>query len=139
MFAGTERLSSRVYMRMFLPRTISPGTICKVSIISSRQSGTECLYDKNCPALPGIPAERTGIPLCRDGTKNVQAKFFPYKRNGTNNRYIHAWRDPGKRPVPANVPSRLPYKQPLRHVYTGDFCDDFSHSDACCTDGLIHS
>ena len=94
MFTGTGRFSSRVYMRMFLPGTISPKTICKVSIISSRQSGTECLYDKNCPAFPGIPVERTGIPLCRDGTKNVPAKFFPYKRNGTNNRYIHAWRDP---------------------------------------------
>ena len=78
MFAGTGRFSSRVYMRMFLPGTISPGTICKVSIISSQQSGTERLYDKNCPALAGIPVERTGIPLCRDMTKNVPAKFFPY-------------------------------------------------------------
>ena len=75
MRGGTGRFPSRVYMRMFLP-------------------GTERLYDKNCPALAGIPVERTGIPLCRDGTKNVPAKFFPYKRNGTNNRYIHAWRDP---------------------------------------------
>ena len=42
------------------------------------QSGTECLYDKG------------------DGTKNVLAKFFlhAYKRNGTNKRQIHAWRDP---------------------------------------------
>ena len=71
------------------------GTICKVSIISSRQSGTECLYDKNCPVLAGIPVERTRIPLCRDGTKNIPAKLFPYKRYGTNKRYItHAWRDP---------------------------------------------
>ena len=63
MFAGMGRLiPSRVYMRMFLPGTISPGTICKVSIISSRRSGTECLYDKNCPALVGIPVERTVIP-----------------------------------------------------------------------------
>ena len=29
-------------------------------IILSRQSGTECLYDKNCPALARIPV---GIPL----------------------------------------------------------------------------
>ena len=35
MFAGTGRFSFQVYMRMFLP-----GTICKVSIISSRQSST---------------------------------------------------------------------------------------------------
>ena len=58
MFAVTGRFSSRVYMRMFLPGTISPGTICKVSIISSQQSGTECLYDKNCPALAGLPPGR---------------------------------------------------------------------------------
>ena len=63
MFAGTGRFSFLVYMRMFLPGTISPGTICKASIISSRQSGTECLYDKNCPALAGIPVERTGVPV----------------------------------------------------------------------------
>ena len=81
-FAGTGRFSSRVYMRMFLPGTISPGTICKVSIISSRQSGTECLYDKNCPALAGTSVERTGIPLFRDGTKNVPEKFFSNKWNG---------------------------------------------------------
>ena len=76
MFAGTGRFSSRVYMKMFLPGTISPGTICKVSIISSRQIGTECLYDKNCPALVEIPVERTGIPLGRDGTKNVPANIL---------------------------------------------------------------
>ena len=57
MFAGTGRFSSRVYIRMFLPGMIPPGTICKVSIISSRRSGTECLYDKNCPALAAIPVE----------------------------------------------------------------------------------
>ena len=60
MFAGTGRFALQVYVRMFLPRTISPGTICKVSIISSRQSGTECLYDKNCPALPGRDEKRPG-------------------------------------------------------------------------------
>ena len=62
MFADTGRFSSRVYMRMFLSEMISPGTICKVSIISSRQSGTECLYDKNCPALAEIPVERNLDP-----------------------------------------------------------------------------
>ena len=35
MFPRRGRFSSRVYMRMFLPGTISPGTICKVSIIVS--------------------------------------------------------------------------------------------------------
>ena len=28
---------------------------------------------KNCPAFGGIRVERTGISLCRDGTKNVPA------------------------------------------------------------------
>ena len=84
MFTGTGRFSLRVYMRMFLPGTISPGTIFKLSIITSLQSGMECSYDKNCPALAGIPVERTGIPLCWVGTKNVPAKFCPYKQIGTN-------------------------------------------------------
>ena len=46
----TVYMGGSLHLRMFLP-----GTICKVSI-SSWQSGTECLYDKNCPALAGIPA-----------------------------------------------------------------------------------
>ena len=103
MFAGTGRFSSRVYMRMFLPGTISPRTICKASIISSRQSGTEYLYDKNCSALAGIPVERTGIPLCRDGTKNFPAKFFPYK-------YIYMHGE-----IPFNVPSRKT-SRPASHI-----------------------
>ena len=108
MFAGTGRFSSRVYMRMFLPGTISPRTICKVSIISSRQSETECLYDKKCSSLAGILVERTRIPLRRNGTKNAPAKFFPYKRNGTKRDiYMHG-------EILFNVQSRLPYKQPLR-------------------------
>ena len=65
MGGGTGRFSFLVFMRMFLP-----GTIYKVSIISSRQSRTECLHDKNCSSFVGIPVERSGIPLCRDGTKN---------------------------------------------------------------------
>ena len=80
MFAGTGRFSSRVYMRMFLPGTISPGTICKVSIISSRQSGTICLYDKNSFHI--------------NGTGQIR------------DIYMHG-------EIPFNVPSRLPYKQPL--------------------------
>ena len=82
--------------------------ICKISIISSRQSGTECLYDKNCPTLAETPVERTRIPLCQDGTKNVTERD-KYKRYTCMARSHH----PGKRPVPANVPSRLPYKQAL--------------------------
>ena len=84
MFTGTGRFSLRVYMRMLLTGKISPGTIFKLSIITSLQSGMECSYDKNCPALAGIPVERTGIPLCWVGTKNVPAKFCPYKQIGTN-------------------------------------------------------
>ena len=112
-FAGTGRFSSRVYMRMFLPGTISPRTICKVSIISSRQSGTECLYNKNCPSLAGIRSSKPRSRFAGTGRKTSQQTFFPYKRNGTNKRYIHTWRDPVQRPVPANVPPRLPYKQAL--------------------------
>ena len=48
---GRTGFSSWVYIRMFLIGTISRGTICKLSIISSRRRGTECLYDKNYPAL----------------------------------------------------------------------------------------
>ena len=42
------------------------------------------------------------IPALPDGTKNVPAKFFPNKRNGTNKRwdiYMHG-------EIPCNVPSR---------------------------------
>ena len=106
MFAVTGRFSSRVYMRIFLPRTISLGTICKVSIISSRESGTKCLCDKNCPALAGLI-----VPLFRDETKNVPANFFPYKRNGTNKKYtvyMHG-------EIPFNVSSRQT-SRPASHI-----------------------
>ena len=110
MFAGTRCLLGRdvfypgftIYMRMFLPKTISPGTICKVSIISFRQSGTECLFDKNCPAL-------AGIPVCRTGRKTSRQNSFHI--NGTGQMrdiYMHG-------EIPFNVPSRLPYKQPLMY------------------------
>ena len=53
MFARTARYSSRVYMS--LPETISHGIMCKVSIISSGKSETECLHDKNgVPLFPII-------------------------------------------------------------------------------------
>ena len=83
MFSETVCFSSRVYMRMFPTGTISPGTVCKVSIISSRQSGTGVYMIKI------VPLERTRILLCREGMKNGQAKFFPYKRNGTSKRDIY--------------------------------------------------
>ena len=110
MFAGTGRCSSRVYMRIFLPRTISLGTICKVSIISSGESGTKCLCDKNCPALAGISVERTGIPLFRDGTKNVPEISFHINGMGQirDIQYTRMARSrltsrPSKRPVPPPI------------------------------------
>ena len=49
----------------------------KGSIISaSRQSGTECLHDKKCHAFPRFLVERTEIPLCQGGTKNVPANIL---------------------------------------------------------------
>ena len=62
-FAMMGRFSSQVYMRMFLT-----GSISKLGIISyTRHSGTECLYDKNCPVLrrsqlrePGRDEKRPG-------------------------------------------------------------------------------
>ena len=67
-FAGTGRLPGQDVCRdgtFFIPGS----TLCKVSIISSWQSGMECLHDKNCPAFAGIPVEGTG-------TKNVPANIL---------------------------------------------------------------
>ena len=68
------------------------------------------LYGKNRPAQAGIPVAETGIPPRRDGTKNVPP---PYKQYVIKTIETYACRDPGHRPVPANVPSRLSYKQAL--------------------------
>ena len=118
MGGGTGRFLSRVYMRMFLPGTILPGTICKVSIISSRLSGTECLYDKNCPALAGSRFAGTGRKTCRQNSFHINGmgQIRDIYMHGEIPFYVPSRRTsrPGKRPVPANVPSRLPYKQPLR-------------------------
>ena len=46
------------------------------NIVPAKRDTPSRLYDKNCPALAGIPVERTGIPLCRDGTKNVPANIL---------------------------------------------------------------
>ena len=105
MFVGRGRFSCWDYIIMFLPGTISPGTIRKISIISSLQSGRKCLYDKNCPTFvnPGSVNRDPSLPV--RGTKNVPTKLFPYKRNGTNKRYHCIARSrltsfrPGKRPV----------------------------------------
>ena len=84
----------------------------KVSIISSRQSGTGCLDDKNCPASAAIPVERTRIPLCRCHSRfgppsviSSAKTFFPYERNMINMKdYIHGEMFcSGKRPVPPPI------------------------------------
>ncbi len=76
----------------------------------SGQGGMKHLYGKNRPAQAGIPVAETGIPPRRDGTKNVPP---PYKQYAIKTIETYACRDPGHRPVPANVPSRLSYKQVL--------------------------
>ena len=68
------------------------------------------LYGKNRPAQAGIPVVETGIPPRRDGTKNVPP---PYKQYAIKTIETYTCRDPGRRPVPVNVPSRLSYKQAL--------------------------
>ena len=75
------------------------------------------LYGKNRPAQAGIPVAETGIPPRRDGTKNVPP---PYKQYVIKTIETYACRDPGHRPVPANVPSRLSYKQALRGWLHGE-------------------
>ena len=108
-FVGTGRFSSRAYMRIFLPGTISLGTICKVSIISSWQSGTECLYDKNCPTLAGIPVERTGIRLAGTGRKTSQQNSFHINGMGQiRDIYMHG-------EIPFNVPSGQT-SRPTSHI-----------------------
>ena len=72
MFTETGRFSSRVYMRMFLPGTISPETICKVGIISSRQSGMESVYMiKIVPLLLGSRLSEPRSRFARTGRNNV--------------------------------------------------------------------
>ena len=71
------------------------------------------LYGKNRPAQAGIPVAETGIPARRDGTKNVPP---PYKQYAIKTIETYTCRDPGHRPVPVNVPSRLSYKQALNHT-----------------------
>ncbi len=75
------------------------------------------LYGKNRPAQAGIPVAQTGIPPRRDGTKNVPP---PYKQYAIKTIETYTCRDPGHRPVPVNVPSRLSYKQALRPLWSGN-------------------
>ena len=61
MEGGTGRLpGTSLHENVSIPGMITSGTICKVSMISSKQRGTECLHDKNCLTFAGIPVERIG-------------------------------------------------------------------------------
>ena len=75
------------------------------------------LYGKNRPAQAGIPVAETGIPPRRDWTKNVPP---PYKQYAIKTIETYTCRDPGHRPVPVNVPSRLSYKQALNRPCIDD-------------------
>jgi hypothetical protein len=78
-------------------------------------SKVELMLGRKRPGGGGIPVAQTGIPLARDGTKNVPC---PYKHLVINIIEIYTSRDPIHCPVAANVPSRLSYKQPLSGLYT---------------------
>ena len=64
-----------------------------------------CLYGRRDGTffIPGLHENVSTRDDFTRETKNVPAKFFPYKRNVINIRDIHAWRDPGKRPVPPPI------------------------------------
>ena len=77
-------------------------TYCKKRNVSKYsncpgQGGMKHLYGKNRPAQAEIPAKR-------DGTKNDPA---PYKQYAIKTIETYTCQDPGHRPVPVNVPSRL--------------------------------
>ncbi len=72
-----------------------------------RQGRMKHLYGKNRPGQAGIPVAETGIPARRDETKNVPP---PYKKHAIKTIETYSCRDPGHRPFPVNVPSRLSYK-----------------------------
>ena len=66
----------------------------------------------NTAIVPGkaewsIYMAKTGIPARRDETKNVPP---PYKQHAIKTIETYTCRDPGHRPFPVNVPSRLSYK-----------------------------
>ena len=58
-------------------------TLHNVRISSSRLSGTDCLHGEKVSRFAGIPLAQNGIPVNRDGMKNVPA---PYKRKTQNER-----------------------------------------------------
>ena len=104
MGGGTGRFSSRVYMRIFLPGTISPGTICKLSIISSRQRGD------------GSRLSELGSRFTVTGGKTSRQNHFHIKGTGQiRDIYMHG-------EIPFNFPSRLPNKQSLTWVGITSLC-----------------
>ena len=76
-FAGTGRLLGRAYMRMYVS---TRDDFTRDNLQSqhniARQSATECVCDKNCPAFTVIHVERTEIPLYWDGAKNVPVNIL---------------------------------------------------------------
>ena len=89
-FAGTGRFLSRVYPVSTWDDFTQENL--QSQHFSFRQNGTECLYDKNYPAL-------AGIPLCRTGRKMSWLNSFHI--NGTEHIrdiYMHG-------EIPFNVPS----------------------------------
>ena len=94
-----DAFQPRFYMRMFLPGTIPPGTICKVSIISSRQSGRSVYMIKIVPALAGIPVERTGSRFVGKSPLSRQTSFHINGMWQIRDIYMHG-------EIPFNVPSR---------------------------------
>ena len=76
----TGRFLFMVYMRTFSTRDdFTRDLICKVSIVLVKLDGVSAYVKKIVPLQPGCR-------FARDGTKNVAAKLFPYKRNGTSKR-----------------------------------------------------
>ena len=65
MFAGTGRFSSRIYMRMFLPGTISRG---KISVF---------IHDKNCRAFAGVTVDSVPPQKLSPRTLSANGKCLP--------------------------------------------------------------
>ena len=86
------------------------GELSKQKIYVTPVRRDEAFIWKNRPVWAGIPVAESEIPPRRDGTKNVPGS---YKRNAINIIETYTCRDLESRSVLANVPSRLPYKQPV--------------------------
>ena len=73
-----------IFSRLLFP-CCSADIVHTFFVQSLHVSTQDDLHDKNCPAFAGIPVELVGIPLCRDGTKNVRPIFFPYTKRSLIN------------------------------------------------------